>query len=174
KDKVSVDNIHQAIGDRSFGPFLMIPGLIAVSPVGGVPGLPTTLAAISILFSVQILLGRNHFWIPAFLGRRTVKGERLADAAASLHPLARWSDRLFHGRLTWLTNAPFDRMIAAVCILLALTVTPLEVVPFASAAPMGTIAMFGLALLVKDGLLVLIGMVLSLVSVYVLFTNVIP
>ena len=82
-------------------------------------------------------------------------------------------DRLFHGRLTWLTQAPFDRIIAAICILLALTVAPLEVVPFASAAPMGTIAMFGLALLVKDGLLVLVGTALSLVSVYVLFTNVI-
>src|SRR5690625_879923 len=88
KDKVSVEDNLPSIGDRSYGPFLMLPGLIAGSPAGGVPGLPTTLAAATILFSVQMLLGRQHSWNPDPPGRRPVKGKRLVDAAPSLHPLA--------------------------------------------------------------------------------------
>jgi len=52
--------------------------------------------------------------------------------------------------------------LAAVMILaLCATVPPLEFLPFASSAPMLAIASFGLALLVRDGLLMLIASVLS-------------
>src|SRR5690606_36946996 len=53
------------------------------------------------------------------------------------------------------------RIAAAICILLALTVPPLELVPFATTAPMGAIAAFGLALFVRDGLLMIIAAALS-------------
>ena len=52
--------------------------------------------------------------------------------------MARWLDRWFHGRLKPLTRGLF-----------------LEIVPFASTAPMGAIALFGLALLVHDGALMI-------------------
>ena len=45
--------------------------------------------------------------------------------------------------------------------LLALTVPPLELLPFASSAPMAAIAMFGLALLVHDGALMIAAWLLA-------------
>ena len=36
-------------------------------------------------------------------------------------------------------------------LLMCMTVPPLEVLPFASSLPMGTIALFGLALVTRDG-----------------------
>lgn len=52
-------------------------------------------------------------------------------------------------------------MAAGLCILLALTVPPLELLPFATTAPMAAIAAFGLALLVRDGLLMVIATLLA-------------
>lgn len=53
------------------------------------------------------------------------------------------------------------KLAAACCIILALTVPPLELLPFATTVPMVAIAAFGLALLVRDGLLMIIAMLLA-------------
>ena len=50
-------------------------------------------------------------------------------------------------------------------LLLCCLVPPLELVPFASSAPMLAIAAFGLALMVRDGLLMLAAFTLSLGAV---------
>ena len=57
------------------------------------------------------------------------------------------------------------RIAGAVVIALAATVPPLELLPFASSAPMLAIAAFGLALLVRDGLLMLIACALSVAAI---------
>ena len=66
-----------------------------------------------------------------------------------------------------MTGPPFDRIAAAACILLALTVLPLEMVPFASSVPMAAITVLGLALLTGDGLLVLIGLIAAVAALVV-------
>ncbi len=64
-------------------------------------------------------------------------------------------DKLFHGRLEWLTRDPLPRVAAIVILVMCALVVPLEIVPLAVAIPMGVTAGFGLALLVGDGLLML-------------------
>jgi hypothetical protein len=169
KDEVSLGDVVESFGNRGHGPFLLIPALIEMSPIGGIPGLPTMLAAIIVLFAVQIVLGRKHLWLPGFLERRSVSSKKTCKAVDKLRGFARFMDRWFHGRLPKLTQGPFVRIAAVLCILLALTVPPLELLPFASTAPMAAIASFGLALLVRDGLLMIIAALLSLVAVGVGF-----
>jgi hypothetical protein len=45
----SVDDLLNSVGHRSFGPFLLMLALVAFTPLGGIPGLPTVLAAMVIL-----------------------------------------------------------------------------------------------------------------------------
>jgi hypothetical protein len=142
---------------------------VEFSPLGGIPGVPTALAAVIILFAAQMLLGLKHLWIPQFLSHRGISGESLKRAAAKIRPLGDWLDRWLHGRLPWLTSEPFVQIAAAACIIFALTVPPLELFPFASSAPMATIAMFGLALLVQDGVLMIVGSVLAVTALVVGF-----
>ena len=54
RGKVSVGDIVQALGDRSWGALPFIPALIELSPIGAVPGVPTTLALIIALFAAQM------------------------------------------------------------------------------------------------------------------------
>ncbi len=169
RDEVSVDDIVKALGDRSYGPFLIVPALLELSPIGGVPGVPTVLATIIILFAGQMVFGREHFWMPQLLSERSVSANRLKKATQKMRPLVGWLDRWFHGRLPMLTTGPFIRIAAVACIILALTVPPLELIPFASSAPMAAIAMFGLALLVRDGALMIAASLLAAVAVAVVF-----
>lgn len=164
RDPVELGEAVEAFGKRSLGPFLLVPALIEVSPIGGIPAVPTLLAVIIALSAAQILFGRDHIWLPGFLERRHVKGDSVVKAADKLGGLGRWMDRWFHGRLTWLTRRPFDRIAAALCLALCATVPPLELIPFASTAPMAAIAAFGLALLVRDGALMAVAMVASVAA----------
>lgn len=165
--RVTLGDAVEAFGNRSYGPFLLVPALIEMSPIGGIPGLPTVLALIIALFAVQMALGRKHLWLPKFLRRRGAEPAKVKKATAKLRGVARWADRWFHGRLPALTSGPFVRVAAVACILLAATVPPLELLPFASTAPMAAIAAFGLALLVRDGLLMIVATLLAGVAVAV-------
>ncbi|MEO1987135.1 MAG: exopolysaccharide biosynthesis protein [Martelella sp.] len=156
KDGVTVGELMEAVGQRGFGVLLFVPALIELSPIGGIPGVPTALAAFIALVSSQLAIGRSHIWFPAFLERRTIPTDRLEGAIDWLRPVARFLDRWFHGRIRIVTKGPVVRLAAAACILLCLTVPPLELIPFASSAPTGAIAAFGLALIVQDGLLFII------------------
>jgi hypothetical protein len=167
--KVALGDVVEALGNRSHGPFLIISALIDISPVGGIPGLPTVLGAIIVLVAVQMVFGRKLLWLPGFIARRTLSCEKVHKTTKKARRPARLLDRWFHGRLPRLTEGPFVRVAAGACVLLALTVPPLELLPFATTAPMAAIAAFGLALLVRDGLLMLIATALSLVAVGVGF-----
>lgn len=164
QDKVAIGDVVSRFGNRSYGPFLIVPALIELSPIGGIPGLPTFLALIIAIVAVQMLIGRHHLWLPGFVARRSVAGEKLAKAVSKLRGIGRWMDRWFHGRLPRFARGPFVKVAAVAVIALCLTVPPLELVPFASSAPMATIAVIGLALLVGDGLLMIIAGVLAIAA----------
>jgi hypothetical protein len=164
-DRVTIGATLEAMGKRSFGPFLLLPALIDISPIGSIPGLPTLLGLMIAIIAVQLLIGRDHLWLPGFITRRSRKSEDVRKAADKLNPLAKRLDRWFHGRLPRFTSKPFQRIAAVIILVLVLTVPPLELLPLATTLPMAAIAAFGLALLVHDGLLMLIAVVMSIAAI---------
>ncbi len=161
KSEVSVGDIQGAIGQRSFGPFLFIPAIIEISPVGGIPGLPTLLALIIALFALQLLFGRRHLWMPGFIAHRSVKSERLEKGLNKVRPVVRWLDKVSRHRLPWATSKAFLRVIAVLCVLLACSVPPLELLPFASTAPFSAICLFGLGITTRDGAAIVLGLLVT-------------
>ena len=65
--RISVASFMTAIGSRSFGPLILVPSLIALSPVGAIPGLPAITSVIVVIFAVQMLLAQKHVWLPRWL-----------------------------------------------------------------------------------------------------------
>ncbi len=159
--KVSVENIMDAIGRRSFGPLLLLAGLLGMTPVAAIPGAPSTIAIITLLVASQLLFGRKNFWLPGFLLRLSVKSDKLKKTVKVARKPARVADRLVKPRLQALTGKIADRFVAVVCIVLALMTPPLELLPFVAFFPSAAIATFGLGLISRDGLLVLIGLTIA-------------
>ncbi len=161
QSKVSVGDIQRKIGQRSFGPFLFVPAIIEISPVGGIPGVPTMLALIVALFALQMLFGRDHFWIPGFLAHRSVSGKKLEKGLNKIRPAVRWLDKISRSRLPWATSSSFLRVIAVLCVVLATSVPPLELLPFASTAPFSAICLFGLGITTRDGAAIVLGLIVA-------------
>ena len=168
KTTVSVEAVWNTIGKRSFGAVLLVPSLVALTPVGGIPVLPSILALIVLLISAQLLFGRENLWLPGFLLRRSVSSGRLKKSLGYARPVARWVDKAIRPSLTALTGKTFISAIAIICVLLTLAVPPLEPFPFAGTPIWIAFALFGLALIARDGFLVIIALLASL-SAFVTF-----
>jgi len=154
--KVSIGDVVDKVGRRSFGPLLLLGGLLGMSPLGLIPTAPSIIAAVTLTVSVQLIVGRQTVWIPRFLRKVSVKSERLARAAQFARRPARIMGRVVRPRLPVVTRPPADRLAAVGCALAALATPPLELVPFAGLAPAFAVAAFGLSLIARDGVVSLI------------------
>ncbi|UXX82448.1 exopolysaccharide biosynthesis protein [Roseovarius pelagicus] len=157
--KVVLRDLIEALGHRGFGPLFFIVAVIELTPVGGIPGVPTTLAVIISLIAVQILIGRKHLWMPDLIGNIALPKQKLDAGADKLKPIARRIDALLGSHLAYLTGETGQKVGAIAVVLLCLPVPLLELVPFATSIPMGAIALIGLAIAAGDGVLMLIALV---------------
>ncbi len=167
-DKVSIGDIQDEIGRRSFGPFLLVFGVIVLTPVGGIPGVPTAFGVIVLLFAVQLLIGKDHFWLPGFISNRSVDAKKLAKAAKKVQPAAKWIDRFLRPRMHYFVKGPAVYCVAVACVMLAVMLPALEIVPFGAAAPAAAITAFALALVAEDGLLALLGYMATGASIFLI------
>jgi hypothetical protein len=167
-----VGQIQDKVGRRSFGPLLLILGLIALTPVGGIPGVPTLFGLVVLVTAGQLLVGRRSFWLPAFVTQRSVGADRLKTVAEKARPVAGGVDKLLRPRLVSLTDDRGAYVIAAACAVLALTLPFLEVVPMAAFVPAAAITAFALGLVARDGALVIVGYAATAVALYLLVTSV--
>lgn len=158
--RVCIGDVLDDFGPRSFGPGIMIPALLDISPAGGIPGLTTMLAAIIALTAIQLVLGRDRVWMPQFIRTRAITGKKLHKAVGGLRAIGAWLDNHSHGRLQGLTQGLVLRIAATAIIALCCIVPPLELIPWASTVPMFAIAVFGLALTTRDGVVMLVALAL--------------
>lgn len=172
RETVSLDTILDSVGRRSFAPFLLVAGLVTLAPlVGDIPGVPTLMAMLVILSSGQLLVGREHIWLPAWLLERRVSRVRFVKAIRWLQRPASWVDRLLRRRLVRLTRPPAHLPVALTCLLIALAMPPMEVVPFTANGAGLALSLFGLALLANDGLMALLGYTLTGGTLAVVIVN---
>jgi hypothetical protein len=164
EDEVSIDDLLDEFGDRSFAPLMLILALIGVSPVGAIPSVPTIIALCIALIAAQMAWGRKHVWLPGFITRRGVSSDRLTKGADTLDKIAQVLDRIAKGRLKPLASGPARRVVAGLIVVLCLALPVLELVPFAAAAPFIAIAILSLAMMVRDGLVLLIGGAVALAA----------
>ncbi len=158
---VSFAMVVNAVGTRSFGPLLLLAGLVLTSPLSGIPGMPTAMGVLVLLISLQLLYRRDCCWVPPWLLRRSVARDKLATAIRWLKPPARVVDRWLKPRLLPFVRGIGGYLIALVCLLIALSLPVMEFLPFSSTAAGIALATFGLALVSQDGLLALVAFALT-------------
>lgn len=158
EEQISLGEVIDTLSHRGFGPILMLAALVVWLPTGAIPTVPSTMAVVVILASVQLLCGRTRPWLPGFLRRLHFRRARLVAAIDRFgHWLAR-IDAMSTQRMTWLSGAVGLRVVAAVSIVVALVMMPLEIIPWADAAPATTLLLLGLGLSVRDGAVLAIGL----------------
>jgi hypothetical protein len=167
-ERVNVECMMEAVGRSSFGALLLLGGLVTLSPLDIIPGIPTLIAIAVLIVCAQLLAGRRHFWLPSWVLKRSVTTSRFRRALAWLRKPARFGDRLVRPRLSALTSDAAVKVIAVGCIVVALAMPVMEVVPFSANLAGVALTAFGLAVIAHDGLLALIAFAATAAGVFVL------
>ncbi|GIT91944.1 exopolysaccharide biosynthesis protein ExoD [Jannaschia pagri] len=168
-DTVTLRRLADQLGCRSVGAILAVPAALELTPIGGIPGVPTLLATVIALVACQLLIGRESLWLPGVLARQGISATRLSKAARGLRPAAQWADAHLGQHLRWLVGPMGQRCAAAAILALCLTVPALELLPFLSSVPMGVILLFALGLMTRDGRVMALAWTMVLAAVWVIW-----
>lgn len=156
KEKASLDDVLDVVGHRSFGPLLLLAGLITSMPlVGDIPGVSAAMGIFVIFISVQLLMRREHFWLPDWLLDLDVDPAKLQKGVDLARTPARKIDGVLDARMERMTRGPGFLAVAAVCTAVGLVMPVMEFIPFSATAAGVTLLAYGLALVFHDGWLVL-------------------
>lgn len=154
---VSLGDVIEAFGRRSFLPVMMVPALLVVSPLSGIP-LFSSACGLSIAFiAAQMVWGRHQLWLPRFLMDRRIEGQKARMATRHLRRLAGWLDRHARSRLGPFMRRPFRKWVQVMCLICGAAMPILEIVPFSSSILGAAVLFLSTALMARDGLFVVFG-----------------
>lgn len=158
-DVVTVGDLLGRLEDRAFGMLFLALALPNVIPL---PGLSTATGAPMVLLGVQLALGYAAPRLPRRAAAISFSRTTLLSVIGKARPwLARIENRL-RPRSPWFVQAPGERL-AGVFVAVLAAVLSLPIV-FGNLPPAAAIALIALGLVEKDGLTVVVGMVVGVLA----------
>lgn len=162
RESVRLGDLFQGLGDRAFGMLLIAATAPAFIPI---PGLAGALSGpLVMLVGVQVLLRLRQPWLPGFVARRGPERATMARLRDLLAPWLRRLERVVRPRLTvmldhWLLDIVTGLLLVALGLLLSLPI------PFTNYVLAGLLLLFALALLERDGLLMIVAWVAGIAAI---------
>jgi hypothetical protein len=161
-DGIRLGVLLNAVGRRSYGPILLLLGLIAISPLTALPFTTSIIAAITLLIAGQMALGFERPWLPrALLNVRLPRKMFFQFLDHARARVDRIDGVVLHHRWTFMTVPLFVNVVALCVCAAALITFPLSLIPFAPMAPAIAIVLFGLGMTARDGVWLSAGIVLT-------------
>jgi len=159
-ERLSFTDLAAQLQSRAWGGLLFIFAAINVLPLP--PGTSVFFAIPLIIVSAQMVIGRASPWFPARIDRRGVRKSELERLVAKMHGFEARIERVFKPRLGKLTGPTATRLIGLACLFLALLAA--IPIPLFHMAPAAAILLFGLALIYRDGVVVIAAAIAGLLS----------
>lgn len=161
-DSITVQEVVEKLGRKSFAALMLIFALISTSPASAIPGITATVAAIVFILVVQMIFGRECVWLPRFISRRRMSTEKLCKGIGWLRRPVAFVERFLKARLTFLLHRPWLYLPLGLILALTLFMPFMEVIPTSGSIASAVIAFFAAGLLMRDGGLVLFSLILLL------------
>ncbi len=166
-NETSINEMMEAFGRRAYGPFLFLVGVLSATPLGSIPGASILFSSFVIILMVQYIARDGAPWMPAWIRNRSMSSKRVRESSQALKPYVERVERVVRARYHTLTSPPWTYVTAIFCILLAITMYPLALVPWGVLPPSLAIAIIGLGMMSSDGLLIAIGLAVSVAALAV-------
>lgn len=154
-ESVSVQDVVEHLGHRSFASVMLIFSLISASPASAIPGITAIVAVIVLILVVQMLVGRECLWLPGFIADRRMSAAKLCKGMGWLRKPVRFVERFLRPRLTVLFHRPWLYVPLLLILGLTLFMPFMEIIPTSGSVASAVIALFAAGLLTRDGALVL-------------------
>ena len=159
--QVSLREIMTALSDRSFGAlFILIaaPNLIPLPP-----GSSFIFSVPIIIIAAQLVWGRTFPWLPSSILDRKFDRSILRSLAERLGPPLARVESMLKPRLTVIDPGLQDRLIGLLALIAGVIL--FLPIPLANFVPALAIVLLGLGMIERDGIVMLIGVLLILASI---------
>lgn len=159
---ITLGEVLDGMGRAGMGLTILLLALPALIPLPGPFGM--FFGACLALVALQVLAGARRIWLPNWLRARALPAHAVRAMAEKAVPwLLRVERHLEPRRLKVLTGVVARAALGLPILVLAITIA--LPIPFGNVLPVLALAVFALALLERDGLAVLVGLILSAVAV---------
>jgi hypothetical protein len=161
-ERISVRLLLESLGDRAIGALMLVFALPNIMPTP--PGTSAILGAPLVFLAAQLTFGLKP-WLPDIIAKRSMARTDFQKIINKAHPWLAWAERLLKMRIPALSEPPFEYVVGFLCLILAVVL--LLPVPLGNMLPALAICIFSLGILGRDGLWILGGIVMFVVSMVI-------
>ncbi|MHC1547856.1 exopolysaccharide biosynthesis protein [Phyllobacterium sp. K27] len=145
--RISFDDILVALSERSFGALFILFSALNLLPLP--PGSSTIFGIPLVLLSVQMLIGLENPWFPAFLRRKSMRIETYRSGIARLEGILARFERLARPRYWLLPQIIIERIVSVAVLSMSLIV--ILPIPLINQIPALSIILLAIGLGEQDG-----------------------
>ena len=164
-ESVSVGELIDQLDSRANGVVLLVLALPMCIP--NVPGISTIFGVLMIAPAMQLVLGGHTLWLPKRMRAWRVSCEALRRTFNATTPVLRRVEYLIKPRWSWLTRYPATIYVGLQTLFMALVL--ILPIPLGNWPPGMTVALTALALLQRDGVLLLLTTAAAGAATYVAY-----
>lgn len=153
RERISIGDLLNALGDRALGALLFIFAFPNVLPVP--PGTSAVLGAPLVFLAAQLAFNLKP-WLPAIIAKRSMPRDDFQTLIGRMKPWLERAEKMLRPRASGLTLPPMEYVLGFICLLLALVLA--LPIPLGNMLPALAISMLALGVLERDGYWVLAGL----------------
>jgi hypothetical protein len=153
----TLGDVIDRLDERAFGLLLLLLGLPCAVPFVYV--LPQIISLPILALAAQMALGRKTPWLPDRFRRRTFPIRAFKDVIDKSERYVGWVERFAHPRLRPVTGHGGARFVGAILLIPAFSI--LVPLPGTNAVPGMGISVAALGLIERDGILVILGLLIG-------------
>ena len=164
ENEATLGDLTDQLDERAFGFMLLLLALPCCLPF--VYLLPQIVALPMLALAAQLAVGRDAPWLPPALANRKFGVTSFLKVVERASKYAAWFEKAAKPRLLWLSDGVGARIVGA--LLLIPTASILVPLPATNTLPGIGVAIAALGLIERDGLLIVLGLLIGLCWVGVL------
>lgn len=163
-DHLALRDLIGGLGRSTFGVLLFISTIPAFIPIPGVAGALS--GPLVVLVGLHLLILLRKPWLPEFVARRGPQRSTLIRFDRASDRWLRWLEKLVRPRMTAMIDHPVATVFTGLQLVLLGVLLALPI-PFTNFMFAGLLLVYALALLERDGALMLLAWAAGLVAIYV-------
>jgi len=164
-DYVSLGELMHALHERGFGLLMLVLVLPNCVPVPLPPGISTIFSLPLLFLSTQMLMGLDSPWLPGWLHKKKINRRTLAKIISRANPRLKKIEILLRPRLSFASTRTGEKLLGGFWLIFSISIAiPL---PMTNFIPGVGILVSALGLLSKDGVVLLLGILIGLGGIVV-------
>jgi hypothetical protein len=164
-ESIKLSEIMESLHERGFGLLMVFFSFPIAVPLPYPPGFTTIFGIPMLLLSTQMILGLEKPWLPKRISNKAIKVTTLFWAIEKTNKYFVYIEKIMKPRFSWVTEDYGERIIGFFVLLCAISIT-LPIV-LGNAIPSAGILVMSLGLLSRDGLMAILGIIISIIGLVI-------